>query len=288
MNEMTSKIEILGIRSLVAPHLITHLSSKGFQGRCYSRTPPTKEVTGEYFPWSFLDAEKPGEWTPEYGAIVISAMPIWLLPKLLPRITACKQIIAFSSTSVFTKTHSRDLKEQALVAKLAEAELRIQDFCQANAISWTILRPTLIYDPGKDGNVSAIARFIKKWKFFPIASPGRGLRQPVHANDLAAATVEAIDNPQAFNRALNLGGGETLTYREMVTRIFESLGYKPLILPLPAIFPETGLKILGHIRNTTYSPELFRRMNQDLAFDLSEADTVLGYKPMPFRPTFRC
>jgi hypothetical protein len=31
-----------------------------------------------------------------------------------------------------------------------------------------------------------------------------------------------------------------------------------------------------------YSPALFLRMNQDLAFDASEAESALGHNPRPF------
>ena len=88
------------------------------------------------------------------------------------------------------------------------------------ASPYTIFRPTLIYGVGRDRNVADIARFAKRFGVFPILGKGLGLRQPVHAADLAEACILAVDSSASFNRIYNLSGGETLTYREMVERVF--------------------------------------------------------------------
>ena len=92
---------------------------------------------------------------------------------------------------------------------LAAAEAAVA----AGAIPWTVLRPALIYGLGLDRNVTAAARFIRRWHCFPLGGPGKGLRQPVHADDLAAAALAALDLPAAEGQSFNLGGGETLSYR---------------------------------------------------------------------------
>ncbi len=70
----------------------------------------------------------------------------------------------------------------------------------------------------------------------------------------------------------------------MVERIFERLGRRPRIVPVPLGMLTVGLKVLNRFEATPYSPELFRRMNQDLAFDADAARAALGYDPRPFRP----
>ena len=89
------------------------------------------------------------------------------------------------------------------------------------------MRPTLIYGLGKVKNVREIAALIKRFGFFPIVGAGNGKRQPVHAEDLARACVSALLTETAANRAYNISGGEVLTYREMVNRIFASLADAP-------------------------------------------------------------
>lgn len=288
MNRPENTVEILGPGSLPGPYLLRQLSEAGLSGRQHSRRPPRQENTsGNNFPWAALDCLHPGDWSPEPRAAVISLLPLWLLPDLLPRLAQCRHLIAFGSTSLFTKTDSEDPRERALAETLASAEANIVTACREMGVPWTLLRPTLVYDEGRDQNVSAIARFVKRWGTFPIARPGCGLRQPVHAGDLARAALLALDNPKAFNRAFNLSGGETLTYRQMVERIFHALGRPPRILPVPLLLPEALFKISRGLRRSPYSPALFRRMNQDLCFDSSEAAAALGYAPRPFRPSFQ-
>ena len=52
---------------------------------------------------------------------------------------------------------------------------------------------TMIYDGVTDGNIAAIAAFIRRRGWFPVAGPARGLRQPVHAADVAAACLAALE-----------------------------------------------------------------------------------------------
>ncbi|MCF8069618.1 MAG: NAD-dependent epimerase/dehydratase [Desulfobacterales bacterium] len=281
-------INILGAGSLLTPHLVKSLSLKGYHGKFLGRTQRANNTfDSTKFSWERLDVTQQSEWFPEDNSVAVSIIPLWLLPDFLPHLKPCRQLIVFSTTSIFSKNKSSDPKERNLAQKIIQAEKQIQNYCAGNDQPWTILRPTLIYNCQHDKNIAAIAKFIRKWKFFPIALPGNGLRQPVHADDLAVATLSIIDNKNAFNRSFNLGGGETLPYRKMVKRIFQSMSQQPLILPVPTIFPETGLKVSRLFLNSDYSPELFKRMNQDLNFDISDAQTAFGYNPMPFNPIFR-
>jgi nucleoside-diphosphate-sugar epimerase len=144
-----------------------------------------------------------------------------------------------------------------------------------------VLRPTLIYGLGFDQNVCSIVRFIKGFRFFPIAEEGIGLRQPVHADDLALAVLNLLDKPTSYGKCFNLCGGEQITYRQMVGRIFDALGRKrriPVIKHLP-LFLDLYSALL---RKPDINGEIARRMNNDLIFDDSEARESFAYHPRPF------
>jgi nucleoside-diphosphate-sugar epimerase len=277
---------ILGGTSLVAPFLSKRLARLGYSGERLSRRPAPKTMEfADGFPWRKLDATKPGDWVAPMDSVVISAIPLWSLREILPKLAHVRQLIVFSSTSVFSKSKSKDRKEIEMVDHLNIAEKDIHRFCQNNNIPFTIVRPTLIYDGVHDRNVTAIKRFIRRWGFFPVATPAKGLRQPVHADDLAAACVAAIDNARAFNKSFNLSGGDTLTYYEMVDQIFHDVGKPSRIVQLPTGLLAFAFRILSIFRpNSRYSPELFRRMNQDLVFSSSEAVAALDYQPRKFEP----
>ncbi|MDE2259817.1 MAG: NAD(P)-dependent oxidoreductase, partial [Betaproteobacteria bacterium] len=112
------------------------------------------------------------------------------------------------------------------------------------------------------------------------------LRQPVHAEDVAAACVAALQAPQAENRSYVLSGGETLTYREMVVRVFTALGRPPRCFSVPLgvfILALKGLRRWPRYRHWTAAMAL--RMGEDLIFDHSEARRDLGFVPRAFRLT---
>ena len=105
-----------------------------------------------------------------------------------------------------------------------------------------------------DRNVTMIARFIRRFGFFPLVGNGKGYRQPVHADDVAAACLMVLNRPITFNRNYNLSGGQTLTFREMVEAIFLALDKKPRIVSIPLILAVSFDKI-GLILSCLQAPE---------------------------------
>jgi nucleoside-diphosphate-sugar epimerase len=107
----------------------------------------------------------------------------------------------------------------------------------------------------------------------------------VHADDLAAAAIAAAASPAAENRAYDLPGGETLTYRQMAERVFEGMGRRPRVLPLPE-----GLWRLAFTVARPLLPgataQMGARMSEDLTFDGTAATADFAWNPRAFRPTF--
>lgn len=218
---------------------------------------------------------------------LIHLAPVWTLPTHLPSLadSGIRRLIAFSSTSRFTKQDSANTAERAIVQRLIDAEQAIQSQCAKSGIQWTLFRPTLIYGLNRDRNVADIARFIRRFHFFPIAGKGSGLRQPVHACDLARACLDALQEPASNSRDYNLSGGETLDYSEMVKRIFEAEGLSPRLLHIPLAPLRLLLRLMsllpgyGHL-----NAEMADRMNRDLVYAHASASRDFGYRPREFSP----
>ena len=216
---------------------------------------------------------------------LIHAAPLWLLRPILSDVfnARIKRIIAFSSTSVFTKIYSANQSERNTVQELEEAELYLAERCQKSAANFTILRPTMIYGLGLDENVSQISDFARRYHFFPVYPPADGRRQPVHADDLAQIALKVMENKKTFNKSYNIGGGEVLTYRAMVERVFYALGQTPRIISikqLPTIMDFVGKWLFrGKVNG-----EMARRMNQDLIFADAEMKRDFSYKLRGFMP----
>ena len=213
--------------------------------------------------------------------------PIWVVAPAIEALarSGIRRIVAFSSTSRWTKIDSPDASERDVAARLVAAEAAFVSACQTHGVTWTLLRPTLIYLEGRDGNVSRLASLIRRLGFAPLAGGGGGRRQPVHAADLALGALAALDHGATHNRAYDLPGGETLTYRQMVTRIFEGMGRRPRILAVPG-----GVWSLAFLLARPFLPgataAMGVRMEADLIFDPGPAIADFGWTARGFRPQF--
>ena len=276
---------VFGATGLVGRHLVDRLSGRGFEGWCLSRgTPPASCETPPGFSWVTATGEE--ELRLPASATLFSLVPVSALPALVTCTAGGDRLVALSTSSVLFKARSTDPRERKLVQESRQAEEEVRRLCEERGIAWTIFRPTLIYDPGHDGNVSAIASFVRRFGVFPIVRPGAGLRQPIHAEDVARAMVAASDAPGARNALFGLPGGETLAYREMVRRIFESLGRRPLFLDLPLPLARAAFCVWRVLAGAEYSAASLERMNVSLTLDPVPAREALGITYRPFHPRF--
>ncbi|MBV2234636.1 MAG: NAD-dependent epimerase/dehydratase family protein, partial [Sterolibacterium sp.] len=221
------------------------------------------------------------------AATLIHLAPLACLPASLPAFAALgvRRVIAFSSSSKFSKAQSPVASERAFAARLQAAEDALAEQCVQLGMRWTVFRPTLIYGCGMDRNVALIIRVIERLGFFPLLGEARGLRQPVHADDLAAACVAALAQPASFDKAYELSGGETLSYKAMVERIYARLGRRPRFLPVPIALFALALRLLACVpRYRDFNAAMAQRMNEDLVYPHTEAQRDLGYRPRSFQP----
>jgi nucleoside-diphosphate-sugar epimerase len=277
-------VGLLGATSLVGKCLIPLLINSGTRVIAFSRQ--SIESVGDGVAWRNLSDSRSAN-TDQLDHWICVA-PIWVLPEHFPFLEAsgAHRVVVLSSTSRFTKVDSGDMAETAVAARLIEAEDRVVAWAKSRGIEWVILRPTLIYGLGQDKNIREIARFIRRFSFFPVFGRAQGLRQPVHAEDVAAACVSALQAPDATNRAYNISGGETLTYLEMVARVFAALGRRPRLLTVPLWAFRLAVSVLRCLpRYRQWSAAMAERMNRDLVFDHSEAVHDLGFKPRGFALT---
>jgi len=284
------RVGVLGASSLVGAYLLPQLVAAGWQLHAFSRQ---AERMGAAKAAGITWHRPPGQSNTDNAVIAcsdwISLAPIWVLLQYFSWIATCgaQRVVAVSSTSRWIKTASSDPGERLLAERLAKGEQDFINWASQNRIEWIILRPTLIYGDGRDRNISSMARFIQRFGFFPLLGEGRGLRQPIHAREVAIACHLALEARHIANRAYEISGGETLTYHNMVYRVFEALGRRPRIVPVPLWcfrLAVAGARLLPPFRKL--SAAMAERMNQDLVFDHSTASRDWGFSPGPFKPNF--
>lgn len=202
----------------------------------------------------------------------------WLAQAPLP---LAPRVIATSSMSAETKRASPVPAERAISQQLRDGETALAAACARHGCAWTVLRPTLIYGAGLDKSLTPIARRASRTRLFPLPA-GHGLRQPVHAADIALAVLAALDATSSAGRVLSLGGGERLPAADMFARVRRSLPVATVPLPLPAWLLRGARRVLPRLAGP------MGRLESDLVADNTELTRLLGVTPRPFRPDADC
>lgn len=285
-------VGVAGATNQIGHFLLPRLVAAGHSVHAISRRPPGPVDGSRKVVWHRVDLGEGLGGDPRGDRL--PGLDTWmhlahlnLLPPLVPTLAArgVRRIVAFGSTSRFCKRESPEPCERELVAGLIRAEEDLARACAGTGIAWTLFRPTLIYGCGRDKNITTIARFVDRFGVFPLPGGGRGLRQPVHADDLAAACLAVLDCRVSFGRAYDLVGGETLSYRRMVARIFRARGRKPRFVPVPLPLLRGALRLAARVPGYDHlNPAMAERMNRDLCFDASAAARDFGYRPRGFEP----
>lgn len=278
------KVLLTGATSQIGIFAIPRLLAAGFTVTALSRGPAP-----EWYPdldglrWAVPDAKGPGS-TGAAGSL-LSAGPIRLALQAVDCCPGLRRAVVFSTSSVYSKSGSSDMDERRQIEGILATETALARACEGRGIALSILRPTLVYGCGMDRNVTRLADWIRALGFLPVAGCAAGLRQPVHADDLARAAVATLNSaePQALDTPLC--GGSTLSYREMVEAIFLGL-HKPVrILALPAGLLAAISRVTRFIPGLRgITPAMVRRQSVDLVFDDRAARETLQYEPRPFTP----
>ena len=233
-------------------------------------------------------------------ALWISFGPIWLLAPFLEqlaqqhpeRLKDLCGLIACSSSSSLTKRFAFNNFDRALVARLISAEDQLLATCRLLDVPCRILRPSLIYGqvgPYGDRNLSRLLALMRRLPLVVLPSHS-GLRQPIHATQLAAVALHLAQQmlgpglDSALPERIALGGDSQLSYKSMLQALQQAL---------PANDPARHCRIC-EIPNRLFfilsaplllrSPKAFEavlRIGADLA-GFTPSHQLLDQPPQPF------
>jgi len=141
-------------------------------------------------------------------------------------------------------------------------------------------------DAARDRTLTQIARLARRTGFFVLPRDANGLRQPVHVEDLADATLAVVDADAAAGRSYALPGGETLGYAPMVERVLTALQPPARLIRVPApLFKVAVATAHAFGKMQGLGDAAVARMREDLVFDAEAARRDFGYAPRGFNPT---
>ena len=278
----TPRLLLTGASSQIGVFAIPRLLRAGFHVLAVSRKgKPAHFPAFERVEWlSETEAVQASE-TCQY---LLSAGPLELAQQFLASGEQFQTAVVFSSSSVETKQESNNPLERNQVKGMLARESELRSLAEHGALKLVLFRPTLIYGCGLDTNISRLANWIRRYGFMPVNGRAVGLRQPVHADDLAAVAVTAMLSKDVLPPVLVLTGGETLSYSTMVSKIFTALGKPVRMVRLPEWLFVLLVNLASLFIRGGVNSEMVKRQQLDLVFDDRQARGLLGYDPRPFTP----
>ncbi|WP_158558824.1 SDR family oxidoreductase [Rhodoferax lacus] len=275
-------VAIVGASSQIGEALLPKLLTAGYVTYCIGR----KSKTGD-FGITYVFDQSIGRFEPNLISVdtVISLAPLPSIGSVLKmaKTLGAKRIIAFGSTGRFSKVGSTSIIERDFVSQQEAAENFFSMQCEASSIAWTLLRPTMIYGANADQNVSFVDNMVQRFGIFPMPIGASGLRQPVHVEDLAMACILVLQNKITENKAYNLGGGQVLSFPNLVRKVFRDQGKMPILIPTPLLLYSLLIKLAQYYPPASFvRMEMVCRMFQDLIADNKPAFDDFGYSPRAF------
>lgn len=270
---------VFGASGAIGKCLIERLAGQGVSVMAVSRNQPQR--SDPHVIWLQQDLDlSPVE---AEASALISLGPIRHALDQVQHSPRLGRVVALSSASTRFKTHSPDSAERRLMAELIGIETELTQLCRRRDILLTLLKPTMIYGTADNKNVQRVAGLTRRVPCVPYC--GRGLRQPVHADDLARLVVDCLKRGESAAGTWFLAGGESLAYPDMLRRIATSAGQTPRLVRLPAFMLKAMLWLARRAgRLDDIRPAMIDRQRVDLVVDDMPARERLGWNPRPFRP----
>ena len=129
------------------------------------------------------------------------------------RAAGCRRIIAMSTQHVH-------LARPGVYGRTK----RIADALFADSgLDVTILRPSLVYGPGRRGVFVKLQGLVRTLPVIPVVGPGRWRLRPLFLPDLVAIVLEALRRPELAGRSYDVGGPDLVSYDEFLEAICGAL-----------------------------------------------------------------
>ena len=152
-----------------------------------------------------------------------------------------------------------------------QAEQALIELCQDSPMTWTILRPTLVYGIGNPGNMERLMKLVKTGFPLPLGSI-KNRKSFVYFGNLVDAIITCINHPNAKNQTFIVSDGDDLSTTDLIRRLGKALRKSPLLLPIPAELLRLTTKLLG-------KADIGDRLLGSLQVDSSKIRQMLDWTP---------
>ena len=150
------------------------------------------------------------------------------------------------------------------------SKLAAEQAIRESGVSFTILRPVVIYGEGEKGNLATVQKISR----LPIPLPFRSLtaqRSVLSIGNFNSAVATALTHSRARGETFIVSNPVPITIAELIADYRKALGRPPWLIPMPDRWLEWGLKVVG------FEP-IWERIGRPLVARPSKL-LALGWKP---------
>lgn len=167
-------------------------------------------------------------------------------------------------------------------------KFQADEIVRASRLDWTILKPGLIYGPGKSGVFQKVVEFVDKFPVVPVLGSGQHEQRPVHVEDVAWAALECLKTDATIRKEYDLGGQSTLTFDEMIRAIMDGRGKRKPLAHLPLPLCMLLAKVLGTVmKNPPVTTDNVLGVRIAGHVDNTAAERDFGFNPKEFKSEMR-
>lgn len=140
----------------------------------------------------------------------------------------------------------------------------LEDDLTGLGVSYCILRPTVLFGK-EDVLINNIAWSLRHLPVMGVFGSGDYRLQPIYVDDLARAAAERVHREN--NEVVEAIGPETFTYRELITRVRDTIGVRRPIISVPPGLGYRACQLLGVVvKDVIITREEIRGLMEDRLF----------------------
>ena len=155
-------------------------------------------------------------------------------------------------------------------SKLAAEQALIQQ-TQGTGMTYTIIRPPLVYGPGNPGNMARLIKLVNTGLPLPLGAI-HNRRSLVALPNLVDLIITCLTHPAAANQTFLVSDNEDLSTTDLLRRLAHALDRPARLIPVPMSLLQAAAQIIG-------KPALAQRLCGSLQVDISKTQTLLGWEP---------
>jgi uncharacterized protein YbjT (DUF2867 family) len=161
------------------------------------------------------------------------------------------------------------------IRKRGEGELAVQA-AFTNAI---VIRPAVMFGPD-DAFLTTILKLLKRFPIYPMFGSGLTRLQPAYVEDVAEATVRAIQRTEQNTVTFECSGPRVYTYKELLRMLVREAGLNPILIPVPL----TAWQALAWTAEMMSSPPITRNQVELMQVDNVPSSEMPGFGDLGISP----